>query len=159
MKIFFLHGLESTNQSSKVEYMRSLGHDVHAEYMDYRNVLDLYAKTLISINDFNPDLIVGSSMGGFFTYHLGTHFSTNLLLLNPALPNRSFDPPILPDGDKKSKIWALIGRNDDVVNPVANEEILKRAGAVVTIGDHGHRTPDQLFQDFFKNVSNNILNK
>ena len=156
MKIYFLHGLESTNNSSKVDLMRALGHDVHAEYMDYKKVLDLYAKTLISINDFNPDLIVGSSMGGYFAYHLGTHFSTNLLLLNPALPNRSFDPPILKDGDKKSRMWALIGRNDDVVNPVANEEILKMAGAQVTIGEHGHRTPQAIFEPFFKGVLRDI---
>ena len=115
MKIFFLHGLESTHQSSKVDFMRDSGHNVHAKYMDYKNVLDLYAKTLNSIIEFNPDLIVGSSMGGYFAYHLGTHYKTNLLLLNPALPNRTFDPPILPDGIEKSKIWALVGENDDVV--------------------------------------------
>lgn len=132
--------------------MRALGHDVHAEYMDYRKVLDLYAKTLNSINDFNPDLIVGSSMGGFFAFHLGTHYKTNLLLLNPAIPNRSFDPPILPDGIEKSKMWALIGKNDDVVDPVANEQILKRAGAVVTIGGHEHRTPREVFEPFFNKV-------
>src|SRR5210317_110736 len=98
MKIFFLHGLESNHKSSKVDLIRASGHNVHAEYMDYKNVLDLYAKTLDSIIDFNPDLIVGSSMGGYFAYHLGTHYKTNLLLLNPALPNRSYDPPILSDG-------------------------------------------------------------
>jgi len=49
MKIFFLHGLESTHQSSKVDFMRDSGHNVHAKYMDYKNVLDLYAKTLNSI--------------------------------------------------------------------------------------------------------------
>ena len=65
-KIFYLHGLESTNESSKVDYMRSLGHHVHAEYMDYKNVLDLYAKTLNSIYDFKPDRLVGSSMGVYF---------------------------------------------------------------------------------------------
>ena len=152
MKIFFLHGLESTHQSSKVDLMRALGHDVHAQYMDYKNVLDLYTKTLNSIIEFNPDLIVGSSMGGYFAYHLGTHYKTNLLLLNPALPNRTFDPPILPDGIEKSKIWALVGENDDVVDPVANEEILKRAGAKVQIGDHEHRTPPEIFKPFFKEV-------
>ena len=149
MKIFFLHGLESNNQSTKVDFMRALGHDVNAEYMDYRKVLDLYAKTLNSIIDFNPDLIVGSSMGGYFAYHLGTHYKTNLLLLNPALPNRTFDPPILPDGIEKSKIWALVVENDDVVDPVVNEEILKSAGAIVQLGDHEHRTPREVFESFF----------
>ena len=152
MKIFYLHGLESTNQSSKVDFMRSLGHDVHAEYMDYRKVLDLYKKTLNSIKDFRPDMMVGSSMGGYFAYHLGTHYKTNLLLLNPALPNRSFDPTILPDGIEKSKMWALIGKNDDLVDPVANEKILKGAGAVVSIGDHEHRTPTVVFEPFFNKV-------
>lgn len=152
MKIFFLHGLESNHQSSKVDLMRALGHDVHAEYMDYKKVLDLYAKTLNSIIDFNPDLIVGSSMGGYFAFHLGTHYKTNLLLLNPALPNRTFDPPILSDGNEKSKIWALVGENDDVVRPKENIEILKRAGAKVTVGMHKHRTPKEVFEPFFKEV-------
>ena len=152
MKIFFLHGLESNNQSTKVNLMRALGHYVHAEYMDYKKVLDLYAKTLNSMIEFNPDLIVGSSMGGYFAFHLGTHYKTNLLLLNPALPNRTFDPPILPDGKEKSRIWALVGENDDVVDPVANEEILKRAGAKVQIGNHEHRTPTEIFKPFLKKV-------
>ena len=152
MKIFFLRGLESNHESSKVDLMRALGHDVHAQYMDYQKVLDLYSKTLNSIIDFNPGLIVGSSMGGYFAYHLGTNYKTNLLLLNPALPNRTFDPPILPDGIEKSKIWALVGENDDVVDPVVNEEILKSAGAIVQIGDHEHRTPPEIFKPFFKEV-------
>ena len=151
-KIFYLHGLESTNESSKVDYMRSLGHHVHAEYMDYKNVLDLYAKTLNSIYDFKPDMLVGSSMGGYFAYHLGTHYKSNLLLLNPALPYRSFDPPILTDGSEKSRMWALIGKNDDVVDPSLNKEILNRAGAMITIGDHAHRTPVKVFEPFFTRV-------
>ena len=91
-------------------------------------------------------------MGGYFAYHLGTHYKTNLLLLNPALPNRSFDPPILPDCIEKSNIWALIGENDDLVDPLANEKILKRVGAKVKIGDHEHRTPPDIFEPFFKEV-------
>ena len=156
MRIFFLHGLESSHESSKVDLMRALGHDVHAEYMDYKKVLDLYAKTLNSIIDFNPGLIVGSSMGGYFAYHLGTHYRTNLLLLNPALPNRTFDPPIIPDGKEKSKVWALIGENDDVVNPVANEAILNRAGAKISMGKHEHRTSKEVFEPYFKSVLHDL---
>ena len=95
---------------------------------------------------------VRSRMGGYFAFHLGTHYKTNLLLLNPALPNRTFDPPILPDGNEKSKIWALVGENDIEVDPIANEEILKRAGAKVSLGDHEHRTPKEVFEPFFKEV-------
>ena len=91
-------------------------------------------------------------MGGYFAYHLGTHYKTNLLLLNPALPNRSYDPPILSDGTEKSKVWALIGKNDDVVDPIANEKILQKEGAKVRIGDHAHRTPPEVFEPFFMEV-------
>ena len=156
MKILFLHGLLSNNKSSKVFHMIDEGHEVMAPNMNYFDNEQLFQETMDKLLDFEPELIVGSSMGGYFAYHLGTHYKTNLLLLNPALPNRSFDPPILPDGTEKSKIWALIGRNDDVVNPVANEEILNRAGAQVTIGDHAHRTPQAIFEPFFKGVLRGI---
>ena len=152
MKILFLHGLQSNNKSSKVSHMIDEGHEVMAPNMNYFDNEHLYQETLDKLMEFEPELIVGSSMGGYFAYHLGTHYKTNLLLLNPALPNRTFDPPILPDGKEKSKIWALVGENDDVVDPLANEEILKRAGAKVQIGNHEHRTPKEVFEEYFKEV-------
>ena len=159
MKILFLHGLESNNKSSKVKCMLELGHEVLAPALNYFDNKNLYQETMDKLLAFEPELIVGSSMGGYFAYHLGTHFKTNLLLLNPALPNRSFDPPILPDGKEKSKIWALIGNKDDVIDPIANEEILKRAGAKLMFGDHGHRTPQVLFKEIFNQVYSEIIKK
>lgn len=156
MKILFLHGLESSNQSSKVCHMHDLNHEVLAPNMKYRDNDNLYEETLSKLLDFKPKLIVGSSMGGYFAYHLGTHFKSNLLLLNPALPQRSFEPHILPDGNQESKIWALLGKRDDIVDPIANEEILKRVGAKVTIGHHQHRTPIEIFEPYFKCVTNEI---
>jgi uncharacterized protein len=156
MKILFLHGLESNNKSSKVKCMLELGQEVLAPALNYFDNKNLYQETLDKLMKFEPDIIVGSSMGGYFAYHLGTHYETNLLLLNPALPNRSFDPPILSDGTEKSKVWTLIGKNDDVVDPISNEKILKSAGAVITIGDHAHRTPVEVFEPFFKSVLKQI---
>ena len=156
LKIIFLHGLESTNKSSKVRVMRSLGHDVVAPEMDYKTNPDLFQTTLSLIKDFQPELIVGSSMGGYFAYHLGTHFNANLLLLNPALPRRSFNPEVLSDGKEKPNIWALLGSNDIVVPPDANRSILERLGAKITVGDHGHRTPKDVFEAFFNEVLNEI---
>ena len=156
MKILFLHGLKSNNQSSKVSSMREDGHEVLAPEMNYYDNKELYQQTLDKLLDFKPELIVGSSMGGYFAYHLGTHFSTNLLLLNPALPNRSIEPPILSNGNEKSTIWALVGENDNVVRPKENIEILKTSGAKVSVGQHEHRTPIEIFEPFFKEVLNDI---
>ena len=133
MKILFLHGLQSNNKSSKVSHMNDEGHEVMAPQMNYFDNEHLYQETLEKLLAFEPELIVGSSMGGYFAYHLGTHFKTNLLLLNPALPNRSFDPPILPDGKEKSRIWAMVGKNDTDVPAKENIEILKKGRGK---GDH-----------------------
>ena len=135
-----------------MSHMIDEGHEVMAPNMNYFDNEQLYKETLDKLMEFEPELVVGSSMGGYFAYHLGTHFSTNLLLLNPALPKRSFDPPIFADGKEKSRIWALVGENDDVVRPKENIEILKRAGAKVSLGDHEHRTPPEIFEPFFKEV-------
>jgi len=156
MKILFLHGLQSNNKSSKVSHMINEGHEVMAPNMNYFDNEQLFQETLNKLMEVEPELIVGSSMGGYFAYHLGTHFKTNLLLLNPALPNRSFDPPILPDGKEKSRIWAMVGKNDTDVPAKENIEILKRAGAKVQIGDHEHRTPIEVFKPFFNSVLKEI---
>jgi predicted esterase YcpF (UPF0227 family) len=152
MKIIFLHGLESNNKSSKVTSMLNNGCQVHAPEMQYHSNLNLYSETLNFVLDYKPELIVGSSMGGYFAFHLGTHFKTNLLLLNPALHGRSFDPPIIKDGAEESRIWALVGKNDTVIDPVKNTQILNNFGSTVKLGDHGHRTPLDVFEPFFVEV-------
>jgi hypothetical protein len=49
MKIFFLHGLESNHQSSKVKHMREHGHDVLAPEMNYYDNEELYQQTLVDL--------------------------------------------------------------------------------------------------------------
>jgi predicted esterase YcpF (UPF0227 family) len=132
------------------------GHEVMAPNMNYFDNEQLYKETLDKLMEFEPELVVGSSMGGYFAYHLGTHFSTNLLLLNPALPKRSFDPPIFADGKEKSRIWAMVGKNDIDVPAKENIELLKSVGAKLQIGGHEHRTPIEVFKPFFSSVLKEI---
>jgi hypothetical protein len=159
IKILFLHGLESNNQSSKVACMEGHGYKVDAPEMNYLDNPFLYAQTLEAVLDSKPDLIVGSSMGGYFAFHLGTHFKTNLLLLNPALPNRTFEPTIFQDGKERSTIWALIGKNDSIVDAIKNAQILTENGATISYGNHSHRTPLDVFDSFFIEVIKKIVLK
>ena len=157
-RIFFIHGLKSSNKSSKVVWMQSKGFDVLAPSMDYTTNDLLFTQTLEKVLEFQPHLIVGSSMGGYFASHIGTHYSTNLLLLNPALISRSFEPIIVPDGTEKSKIWALLGEQDDLISPIENFKILQNTGATIRMGKHGHRTPIEAFQGVFEElIKNNPL--
>ena len=157
-RIFFIHGLESNNKSSKVVWMQSNGFDVLAPSMDYTTNDLLFSQTLKQVLEFQPHLIVGSSMGGYFASHIGTHYSTTLLLLNPALISRSFEPIIVMDGTEKSKIWALLGEQDDLISPIENFKILQNMGATIRMGKHGHRTPIEAFQGVFEElIKNNPL--
>jgi hypothetical protein len=152
-RIFFIHGLESSNKSSKVDLMQSKGFDVLAPSMDYTTNDSLFSQTLEKVMEFKPHLIVGSSMGGYFASHIGTHYSTTLLLLNPALISRTFQPKILPDGKVKSDIWALLGEYDDVISPIKNFKILQNMGATIRNGKHGHRTPKESFKGIFEEIT------
>ena len=156
-RIFFIHGLESNNKSSKVDLMRSKGFDVVAPSMDYTTNDSLFYQTLEKVLEFQPHLIVGSSMGGYFASHIGTHYPTTLLLLNPALISRSFEPKIVPDGTEKSKIWALLGEQDDLISPIENFKILQNRGATIRMGKHGHRTPIEAFQGVFDELIKTTL--
>ena len=155
-RIFFIHGLESNNKSSKVDLMVTKGFDVLAPSMDYTTNDLLFSQTLEKVLEFQPDLIVGSSMGGYFASHIGTHYPSTLLLLNPALISRSFEPKIVPDGTAKSKIWALLGEQDDLISPIENFKILQNMGATIRMGKHGHRTPIEAFQGVFEDCKKHI---
>jgi len=157
-RIFFIHGLESSNKSSKVDWMQSKGFDVLAPSMDYTTNDSLFSQTLEKVLEFQPHLIVGSSMGGYFAHHIGTHYPSTLLLLNPALISRSFEPKIVPDGTEKSEVWALLGEQDDLISPIENFKILQNMGATIRMGKHGHRTPIEAFQGVFEElIKNNPL--
>ena len=123
MKILFLHGLQSNNKSTKVFHIIDEGHEVLASNMNYFDNDQLFREKMNKLLEFGSELMVGSNMAGYFAYHTGTHNKTNLLLLHSALPNGSFDLPILPDGIEKSKIQALVGDKADVVDKIANKEI------------------------------------
>jgi len=151
-RIFFIHGLESNNKSSKVDLMVTKGFDVLAPSMDYTTNDSLFSQTLEKVLEFQPDLIVGSSMGGYFAHHIGTHYPSTLLLLNPALISRSFEPKIVPDGTQKSEVWALLGEQDELISPIENFKILQNMGATIRMGKHGHRTPIEAFQGVFEEL-------
>ena len=147
MKILYFHGFESSLPSSKANWMGEQGHTVvsHPMNYEYENSFEIALKFT---KFFNPDMIVGSSMGGYFAFRIGTHISTKLVLLNPALAKRTRDYNYPINGEFKPKIWALLGKNDEVVDPRNTTKKLKELNAIITIEDHGHRTPLDAFKDF-----------
>ena len=151
MKILFLHGLESTLPSSKAQWLQDQGFEVYPLDMKYDRD-DAFSRALACARDFKPDLIVGSSMGGYFATRIGTHLETKLVLLNPALHSRSQEFECGVDGDCISKVWVLLGERDTIINPELSLDALHRMGAKITYGQHAHRTPKSVFAEYMTSV-------
>ena len=83
-KIVYLHGLESEPGGTKVSFLAEKGM-VYAPNMNYET---------LDLNEFiftlgMPDLIIGSSMGGYVADIIGSQLGVDVLLFNPALHSRT----------------------------------------------------------------------
>jgi predicted esterase YcpF (UPF0227 family) len=157
MKVAFFHGLESAPRSFKNECLEEIfeAENVYAPAMDYHNP-EMFDTVLYHLKHNPVDLLIGSSMGGWFALNLSTLIDTPTLLFNPATNNRSFNPRILSGGDRP-KQFIVLGKDDNVVDPIENAFILKEKygkTAKIVIETMGHRIPDDVFEKYmlmFKN--------
>ncbi len=71
-RVLFLHGLESSNVCSKVDFLKEVS-DCYAPAINYA---DPYIEDLLlkMVRAFNPNVIIGSSMGGYSALLLGNYF-------------------------------------------------------------------------------------
>lgn len=154
MKIAYLHGLESTNIHPKNDWLRTIS-DVYDPLIDYRQPL-IYQTIKNDIIEFKPDLILGSSMGGFFAYNLSRELNINAILFNPALHSRSFTPDMTGFQNLlyKPKTRFVFGEKDDIINVDKTIDMVKNEYSDFVILSHGHRTP----YDVFKNEILDFIN-
>lgn len=152
MKIAYLHGLESEPGGPKVEYLESQGHMVFAPAMIYKDI-DCFKSTLNELIEFQPDVIIGSSMGGYFAYELAVRLGCPALLFNPALHSRSFEPNVPVDDmltRKQVDCMIVLGRADDVIPFRDTIDIICGSSEIsessdLVVRDHGHQTPYDIF--------------
>jgi predicted esterase YcpF (UPF0227 family) len=147
-KIVYLHGLESEAGGPKVSFLAEKGM-VYAPNMDY---------VTLDLNEFiltlgMPDLIIGSSIGGYVADIIGSQLGVDVLLFNPALHNRTVIKEFNVDyGSQKYKRTIVLGTEDHVIDP----EVTKKLWSVY--GNHaehdevegmGHRTPLDVFINMY----------
>jgi hypothetical protein len=148
MRAAFFHGLESKPFSEKNQILIEHYGDanVYAPAMDYRDPW-LFDTVLKEIRERDIELLIGSSMGGYFAYCLSTMTGIPTVLFNPAVIGRSFDP-VTEQGLISSKHRVILGVNDDVIDPIKSSAYFAEYG----IGefeyhreDIGHRIPKEVF--------------
>jgi predicted esterase YcpF (UPF0227 family) len=87
IKIFYVHGWGSKFDptSDKVQALSELGevHGITVTWADgHQRVFDQLTE---EISAYQPDLLVGTSMGGYGVSHLGTELGIPFVAINPAI--------------------------------------------------------------------------
>ena len=149
MKILYLHGLESKQGGPKVDFLKELGETL-APSMNYRNSNE-FSKTLKDAKNFNPDLIIGSSMGGYFAKAVASHLGVDALLFNPAIHSRSIEPEGVIFGNKKFNARVVLGSKDAIIDYKETWLMLnKEKGSgdydVTVKKGMGHQIPENIFK-------------
>ena len=96
--------------------MRKEFSEVYAPQINYRDD-NILKKLFTDINNIKPDLIIGSSMGGYAAYLIGSTLKIPTLLFNPAVIDRSFDPSGVEYRENIGTTNTVyLGNNDTVIN-------------------------------------------
>ena len=114
MNVWYLHGLESKAGGPKVDYLRKVSDKVFAPEIKYTNP-NTFDVLLNLAKEDKPDLIIGSSMGGYYADAIASHFGINVLLFNPALHSRPIDTK-LPYGDNFGRKFTVLGTEDKLID-------------------------------------------
>ena len=155
--VIYFHGLESKPGGIKVDFLNQEVDFLEAPTMDYtkegvfEDWLD-YGKTE------EPDLLIGSSMGGYFAMALSTHTGIPVLVFNPAIHSRSIEIDGLGSGTEKLKGLVVLGKKDDVIVPDLTLQMLKGDWndlEIVVEKNMGHRVPLDIFVDMYNKMSSN----
>ena len=159
-KVLYLHGLESKQGGKKVDFLTN-EFCVHAPSMDYTNPM-LQNEVEFMMRQFDPDIIIGSSMGGYVADILAQKYGKPAILFNPALHNRMFEPKIEypiegEQADLQERKIVVIGKDDDIIPPYITKIMLENEFYYeVVLEEMGHRTPLNIFIDIINKYKNEL---
>ena len=158
-KILYLHGLESLQGGEKVDYLATKCF-VHAPSIDYTRS-DIFPFLIKTVEEFKPDLIIGSSMGGYAAYMLGGLYQLPVLAFNPALHSRPYNPnfPKFAISHIPSELTIVIGKQDNIVDGDRTLDYLKDhiqnktvKYQIEHIEEMGHRIPLEVFVNMYNKI-------
>ena len=134
-KILFLHGLESSPTSSKVQFLRNQGHEVIAPALPKDSWSESLAIAQSAVEKSSPDVIVGSSRGGALAMNINSG-RAKLVLVAPAHKNFG-NAHHVPTGTVivHSPLDKIIPFSDSV-------ELAMESGIMLVAGGKSHRMSD-----------------
>lgn len=156
MKVAYLHGLESNidQKDPKIMFLNNSFDEVYTPSINYKDP-STFNKLLKEIKRMQPDLIVGSSMGGYVSYLIGSKLAIPTLLFNPAMVGRSMDPVVDVTSMIGSKHTVYFGKSDNVIDGNAVRQYFNDKGIGsfdYNLYSGGHRVPVDVFIDAIKQI-------
>ena len=149
MKVAFFHGLDSKVMSEKTYALREKFDDVYDPSMDYTDP-NMFEKVLKHLQENPVDLLIGSSMGGYFAYCLSTQLGIRTLLFNPAVHSRPLDP-VVTLGDKETNHLVVLGTQDMVIKPSETVKFFRDVNNVTIVNEEiGHSIPIEIFKSYIR---------
>ena len=155
--VIYFHGLESPQGGIKVEFLDQEVDFLEAPAMNYTQK-GIFEEWLDYVKTEEPDLVIGSSMGGYFAMALSTHTGIPVLVFNPAIHSRSIEIDGLGSGTEKLKGLVVLGKKDDVIVPDLTLQMLKGDwNDLIIFPRFGleHRVPLDTFIDMYNKMSSN----
>jgi predicted esterase YcpF (UPF0227 family) len=126
-RVLYLHGLESSNVCDKVDFLRERA-EVLAPSIDYNNS-NLENELMYMIFSFEPDLIIGSSMGGHVGLMLANYYNIDAIVFNPAIHSRPIEPKLDKLEAREPYVnfqpVVVLGLEDDVIDPKVTVKLLE----------------------------------
>ena len=157
----YFHGLESSQGGIKVQFLDQEVDFLEAPAMDYTKE-GIFEEWLDYVKNEEPDLLIGSSMGGYFAMALATHTGIPVLVFNPAIHSRSIEINGLGSGTEKLTGLVVVGKKDEVINPGPTISMLQGTQNnldIIIEKEMGHRVPLDVFIDMYNKIAYNGENR
>ena len=132
MKIVNIHGYQGSAQNSAYSALEAVGAEIVSPQNDYERESpeDILGKLMSTVPEERPDMIVGTSLGGFFAAVLAARTGLPVILVNPCLmpflhlPRLGYGgdvrPFMTPFGElarlPKENVRVIIGGSDEVID-------------------------------------------
>lgn len=155
--LLIIHGYESSVYPSRLLKLED-EFNLLTPAMDYENESNLFTKTLNKIKGKKIDMIVGSSMGGYFGYYIAKLLNIPALLFNPAVVEATTDakrPEINKSGKSNPRMTIVSGNKDNIIIQKDLENWLKQNGKNYEFvkENMGHQIPDDLYIEYVKKLA------
>lgn len=149
LKILFLHGLDSSRESTKFHAINAIKKfciDVDYRNLNYATVEQFYSEAIQTIK---PDLLVGHSLGGYWSLKLSAQHRVPAIVANPSLaPSFRNDYPAINEYDLENDIpqIAYIELGDETLNMYDTLQQLEPFMQIKTLegGHHRLEQPENL---------------